>query len=188
MANPIIEGLDDLLDAIRYLGLEVDHNLDEAVDADDLAALLAAVYDVRRELQLVESSVGNHLHERLENPWDELPLPGGGTVKFRGGNRPKRYDGDRVRSMLANRIVDDLADSLGVGRDLADMDTGEAHELDAIVGRVVDTVAEATGATAPSFTGWRSGVAKRLGIRLKDYVTEGERTPVQPVIIGRDRV
>jgi hypothetical protein len=113
--------------------------------------------------------------------FEQYPVPGGGIFKVGGGRERKRFDNER----LVSRLADAVREAHGV----AAVVTDDGEVLDpaataATVAALVERVARATGALAPSFTGWRSTVAKELGIALGDYA-DTEDAPLKPRIEGR---
>lgn len=72
-----------------------------------------------------------------------------------------RHDVERVCSVLAARVADEVVDA----------DTGEVPPVAVIAEKVARATAAATGALTPSAK-WRSGALKDHGIDLSDFETE----------------
>lgn len=102
-----------------------------------------------------------------------LEVPGIGALEAKGGKERKGFDQPALVSRYAKEITRACY-----------TDEGEARlSLAEVVEAAVAVMAEATGALAPSFNGWRSGVAKRYGIDLNEYAAE--RTPSPRTILIR---
>lgn len=110
-------------------------------------------------------------------------LPGGGYLMRRGGKQATRYDQGNVVADLAKGIAAEI-----VEQDLAAraMDSeGTIVPIDRLVFRACELMAAAAGATAPSFTAWRSGITKKLGVDLKRHADETKTTEVTLSVEGR---
>lgn len=93
-------------------------------------------------------------------------VEGVGVVKVTPPTTKKQYDQARLVSVAAARLTD-----LALA-ELIDPEEGTMPPPGALVEFVCGRMAELTGATAPSFTGWRSKVATELGIDLDTFRDE----------------
>lgn len=94
-----------------------------------------------------------------------VAVPGLGSMKV--NNLPKkRYDNDRLLSLLAARVSDEVYDK----------ESGEIPPLAVICEKVARATAEATGALTPAYAGWRVKAFKKHGIDLKDHEIEERGT------------
>lgn len=123
-----------------------------ADDLDALATMLAVVDETDKHLKAIRDVISDAILPHL----DPVPtaITSVGTLSRVGGGERKRYDQTRLVSALAARIADTIVDR----------ETGEMPPLGAICQSVASEVASATGALAPSFTGWRSTVLKKHGL------------------------
>lgn len=114
------------------------------------------------------------------------PLHGSGILKFSGGKERTRYDQPAIVGSLATGIGTEVWNDAQL-QTIIDVNGEDATPLwPKIVHGIATIMAEATGALAPSFDSWRSGVAKRFGIKLNDYA-ETITSDVKVRIEGRDR-
>lgn len=111
-----------------------------------------------------------------------FPLPGGGLLMRRGGKEATRYDQDAVIGDVSKGITHELLKKDVAARCLDS--EGTIVPLEQVVERVCRRMAEASGATAPSFTNWRNGVATQLGYDLKKHA-ETRTTDVTLSVEGR---
>lgn len=138
----------------------------------------ALLKDAVKVLSYIADTAGMVATEKVPDRFATYPIQSGGTFKVGGGKEKKRYDNERLIPVLAEAIRQHHGVEAVVNSD------GERTDADLVVSEIVRTVAKATGAATPSFTGWRSTVAKELGVNLKDYA-ETEDTPLKPRIEGR---
>lgn len=127
----------------------------EAEDQEDLLARFALIDDALRALKEAHAAVG---HEVLLSADNGDEVPGGGTLRFGGGNAKKVYDVE----LLRGKVADACATLVGMDED---------PRIEAVV-----EAAWSVAPTSPS-AGFRVTGAKRLGIRLRDYCVE-ESTPL----------
>lgn len=114
------------------------------------------------------------------------PLPGSGILKFSGGKERTRYDQTAIVGALSKGIGEEVWTDAQL-QAIVDVNGEDATPLwPKVVHAIATLMAEATGALAPSFDSWRSGVAKRFGIKLNDYA-ETITSDVKVRIEGRDR-
>lgn len=145
---------------------------------EDLLADVRAMRDVAAERVIALTP--------RERRYPPSPVPGGGYLKFYGGKERTRYDQTALASTLASAIAEDVRTEFAVGHIVNTDGEDVSAQWPKIVHTVVTIMAEATGALAPSFTAWRSGVAKKYGIKLNDYA-HLEDAPVTVSIEGRER-
>lgn len=150
-------------------------------DLDDQLATYGILQDLLNSVKDAMSVVGSAAIVTAPDRFAEYPVPGGGVFKIGGGKERKRYD--------QPRIISAAAAALRTSHDIAAVvdSNGETKPAEAVVDRIVLEVATLTGATAPSFSSWRSGAAKGLGLRLNDYA-ELEDAPLTHRIEGRSRL
>lgn len=156
----------------------IDDYLESITDRDEALSFYGYLQDAVLELKCAADSAGHRCIDLVGSRFVQVPVPGGGIFKVSGGGKRTLYDNERVVSVLAERIrtVMGLAGII--------TEDGERGEAAPVIDAIVSKVAKATGATAPSFSGWRSTIAKELGIRLNDYA-EVTTTPLVPRIEGR---
>jgi len=140
--------------------------LDDLVDdpparMEALAALLVAMADYRRQWQTLENGIEQVL-VTLVPPGEAPEVPGLGVLQVRRTGTRVRYDNEMLTAALAARVADEVVDRT----------TGEVPPLGVVAEHVARAVAEATGALAPSFSGWRKGAALAHGLTVDDYETE----------------
>lgn len=109
-------------------------------------------------------------------------LPGGGYMVRRGGKEATRYDQPKVIAAYAEGITNELLAEDVAARVLDS--SGTIIPLATVVERVCARFAEGAGATAPSFTNWRSGIATKLGIDIKPFA-ETKTSDVTLSVEGR---
>lgn len=150
-----------------------------ADDLDGLLELMGEVLDVKTVVAHMERVVGEACVVVVPSTREKFPIPGGGTFRVSQASAKKRVDHPGVISAVSERIAKDSGIKAIV------TETGEEADIGGVVRAVVDTVAAATGATVPSFTGWRTGALKALGVDLNRF-TEWEDAPLKPRIEGRE--
>lgn len=163
-------------------------------DTETLAEVYATIDDTIHVMLLVRDIVKAAILKRSK--WDpegqrwtlgdkEFPylLPGGGYMIRRGGKQATRYDQDQLVGQLANGITARLVDADVAARVLTS--DGTIVPLQNVVDEVARWMAKAAGATAPSFTSWRTGVSKELGVDLKEFVDDSRKTEVTLQVDGR---
>lgn len=160
--------------------------LDVMPTADGVDAVLATrarLFDLQQTFSyLVEVVDGAIIRLHPYDPEREpVLLPGGGNVKITGGNIPKRYDIPAIESALVEVIREAIPFKAAID------DSGEMTGIRDVVAPVVRAAIDAAGADAPSFTNFRAGVFKKLGLDLKRYMTEAEKSPLKVVIFGRGK-
>lgn len=146
---------------------------------EGLLEYYALLKDAEKMLGHIADAAGNLLIEVVPDRFREYDVPSGGTFKIGGGRQKKRFDNDALVSRYATALTDEAG--------VAAVVTDEGERVDdptAVVDAIVRRFASAVGATTASFDAWRAGVAKELGIDLKDYC-EQETTPLRPRIEGR---
>lgn len=135
-------------------------------------ATLKVIEHQRKQAQAVEGRLRlllDALHDKRT-----IAVPGLGKLKV--NNPPKkRYDNDRLLSVLAARVSDEVHDRA----------TGEIPPLAVVCEKVARATAEACGALTPSYAGWRVGVMKEHGIDLKDHEIEERGTNPKVVEVKR---
>jgi hypothetical protein len=164
-------------------------------DAPALAEAFATVDDTIRTLMYVRDTIKAAILKRSKwhtgEDWagwvldgERFPyqLPGGGMIVRRGGKEATRYDQPAVIGDFAKGITQEILEADVAARALDS--EGTIVPLDEVVERVCRRFAEAAGATAPSFTSWRSGIAKQLGIDIKAHAEE-KKTEVTLSVEGR---
>lgn len=152
---------------------------------DDTIHILAMVRDIVKAAILKRSSWDAEAKGWVMDDGARFPylLPGGGYLNRRGGKQATRYDQGNVVADLSKGIAAELVD-LGLAARVVDGD-GSIVPVESVVERVCARMAEAAGATAPSFTSWRTGIATQLGVDLKRHVDESKTTEVTLSVEGR---
>lgn len=151
---------------------------DDQVAFAELLSVYVRLMDLQRELRDSIDLLNPHLIAGVPDRFTPVPLPGGGVFRIRGGSSKTVYDNERLVSEFAHRIGEHTRLKSIV------TDDGEVGDPAPILEAIVQTVAKATGAMAPSFNSWRTTVAKDLGIDLKRFSTK-EATDLKPTIEGR---
>lgn len=166
----------DVLATLAHSEAAVD---DHAGDRIDLGLALQQVEEAIKEMRAVADYIGQAIIQVTPygTPKDECVLPTGAVINIGGGGKRTRFDQAAVASQIAATLSALEPEAKVVTAD------GEARDLAAVVDDVVGLMAEATGATAPSFRGWRAGVAKRLGIDLNAYC-DRETAPLTVYLTG----
>lgn len=169
----------------------------ESIDKDTplLAEAYATVDDAIRTLAYVRDVIKVALLKRStwanDEDWagwtldgERFPylLSGGGYLIRRGGKEAVRYDQPAVIGDFAKGITQELLEEDVAARALDS--EGTIVPIDQVVERVCRRFAEAAGATAPSFTNWRSGIAKQLGIDIRTH-GEMKKSDVNLSVEGR---
>lgn len=154
-------------------------------EVDDTIHVLALVRDIIKAAILRRSTWDDSRKTWVLDDGEKFPymLPGGGMLVRRGGKQATRYDQGNVVADLAKGIAQELVEA-GAAARVVDGD-GSIVPVEAVVERVCHRMAAAAGATAPSFTSWRSGVAKELGVDLKRHADETKTTEVTLSVEGR---
>lgn len=168
------ESGDDLLDVAEKFAM-VDDTIHTLMIARDI---IKATIVKRSHWKKADDYMGWVLGE------DRFPvqLPGGGMLVRRGGKEATRYDQSKVIARFAGGITQELLEADVASRALtAD---GTIVPLEQVVDRVCARFAEAAGATAPSFTNWRSGIAQQLGVDIRN-LSEKKLTDVSLSVEGR---
>lgn len=190
-ATALPEALAQVTDA----SIAVDDWIASAEDTPTLAEIFATVDDAMVVLAMVRDIVKAAILRRSK--WDaenggwvmddgnKFPylLPGGGYLQRRGGKQATRYDQGHVIADVAKGIANELMEQ-DVAK-AAIVSDGTLIPLEDLTQRVCARMAEAAGATAPSFTSWRSGIAKQLHVDLKRHVDESKTTEVSLSVEGR---
>lgn len=149
-----------------------------AGDVAAIATLLRMWREFHSDLRIIESEIEQALVPLI--PYGGTPVEGVGYVEVRGGKARSRYDQPMIVSAFAERMARVIAEEK-FGYASAD----ELPEtLRDALNFAATEMAAATGALAPSFTSWRSGVAKKYGINLAIYA--GEISPSPKSIIIRE--
>lgn len=178
--SELIEALGALED-LSGTAKSIREALEELGEFEAALDLFGRLDDTRRLVQWMMDEVGKACIGMAPDRFAEYPVPGGGMFKIGGGRQRKSYDNEGLVREAALRIAEVLRLKTIVTAD------GEPGEPVPLVTGIVSKVAALVGATAPSFDGWRSGVAKELGIDLKAYA-ETEETPLRPRLEGRGMV
>lgn len=152
-----------------------------ALDAEGLARMLKRHDDMITVLQLAREEITQKLQPMI--PFGSgLAVDGVGVVQVKGGRKRTRYDQPRVVSSIARQLAYQLEPEVqGV-----DPSTGETRPpitTPELVEEVCNTMAQATGAMAPSFSSWRTGVLKRLDLDPDDFC-ESEAGPTSVIILA----
>lgn len=152
---------------------------------DDTIHVLLMVRDIVKAAVLRRSHWDTEANGWVMDDGERFPylLPGGGYLQRRGGKQATRYDQGNVVADLAKGITNEILESNLAAR--AMNSDGEVVPLERLVETVCHRMAEAAGATAPSFTSWRSGVSTKLGVNLKRHVDESKTTEVSLSVEGR---
>lgn len=154
------------MDELHRVQVHIDAAL-AAVEAagtfEDVLEFLGQLHDTIDVLKDMAEVVGRRAIELAPDRFESYPVPGGGIFKTSGGRERTSYDNPRLVSAFATAIQSKLELLKVVTED------SEVHDAAATVENIVTTIAAATGALAPSFSGWRSGIAKDHGIKLNDY-------------------
>lgn len=140
----------------------------------ELVRLLEQLREAIVALKRAESEIERVVIARV--PFGGCTLDGIGTVEVRGGSARKGYDQALLVSAYASRLARQASMEY-LGTDEPPEQLAKAIEY------AVQTMAKATGALAPSFTSWRTGTAKELGIDLNRYAAE--REPSAKTVIVR---
>jgi hypothetical protein len=178
------------LDRIASAAQELDAalgDLEAAVEGTDsldhALAIYGMLHDVVNAAKDAAAIVGAMCIEHVPDRFGEYMVPGGGVFKIGGGRERKRYDQDRLISAAADAI----RRAHGVGAIVTtEGEVLDAEEAAATLEGVVRTTARLAGATAPSFSAWRSTIAKTLNLNLNEYA-DLEDAPLVPRIEGRAR-
>lgn len=133
----------------------------------ELVAWYVAVDSLAKDVATFKDGISQALYEAM--PTSTMVVEGVGVLERKSGAKRKNYDGALLLSNLASRLSDEAINLRGPD--------GETPPLAAVVEMTANTVAAATGATAPSFAGWRSGKLKELGINPNDYCEWVEGRP-----------
>lgn len=171
----IIAAAEEMSAALADAGTAID-----GAEQDDMLALYGLLADVVNAAKDGQAVIGAALLAVVPSRFDAYQVPGGGVFKFAGGKERKRYDQPALISAAAAAIQEHE------GIEGVVTTSGEVLQADPIIERIVSTFAGLAGATAPSFSTWRSGVAKGLGIPLNNYA-DLEDSPITHRIEGRDR-
>lgn len=174
----IVDTLNRLEDLASILP-EVVATLKGAKEFDVLLDFYGRVHDGLRTMTYLRDTLGRALIEIAPDRHTAYPVPGGGVFKIGGGRERKSYDQSRVVAAFAAALTEQLALEGVVTAD------GEVGDPGPVIAALVHTMAKATGATASSFTGWRTGVAREVGVNLNDYA-DFEDGPHTHRIEGRD--
>lgn len=161
--------------------------INEAADGvtfEDAIEARAQLEDVKITLGYVIAEVDRQIISKIsrEDRFRGVPLPGGGTLKVSGDKEVERYDQPGITSQYARAFSRTIAEA---GYRVITPD-GEEADVEDVIEPVVRTMTEATGAAAPSFSSWRSGVAKKYGVNLKAGATTVVTDP-KVRIEGRSR-
>lgn len=170
----------ELRQAVNQLGAGVDKLAsDGLVDQESLTRMLREVRDLIADCRLLDATITGHLVKLI--PFGATPehrtVQGIGTLEVKGGKDRKGFDQLRLIGAAAAKMADEYANSL-------DENTGELvpKPPGPFAFDVALKTAELCGAVAPSFTGWRSGVAKSLGLDLDDYAADLGKSPLSIII------
>lgn len=136
-------------------------------DLDALANMLAHVGTTITVLRNIEAMIEAATMAAMDRTGTTEAITSAGTLIKTSGREKKRYDHARIVSTLAARMADELTDR----------ETGERAPLAVVCETVAREMANATGATAPSFTGWRAGVLKSHGMNVHSYCDHEDGTP-----------
>lgn len=190
--QPLPKALDRMTDA----AITVDDWVATADgDVEQMAEMFAVVDDAIHTLMYVRDSIKVDIlkQSKWTNAEDwagwtvgghrfPLQLPGGGMLIRRGGKEATRYDQPAVIGLFAKGITEEVLNNDIAARALDS--SGTIVPIEEVVERVCRRFAEAAGATAPSFTSWRSGIAKQLGVDFKP-MAETKKTDVTLSVEGR---
>lgn len=171
---------------------------------DDAQAFFVEMYDVARMVDDMVSAASDRLIEltkcncepdergyhqpycAMQRRWKPIPLPGSGILKFGGGGERTRFDQEKTVGRFAKAIAERAWTEAQLVTVVGDGGEDATPRWEQIVHGIASWMAEATGATAPSFTGWRTGVARRLRISLEG-LSDKEPRPVTVRVEGRAR-
>jgi hypothetical protein len=173
----LIEALDGLGD-VAPLAARVAAALEEGAEFEALLDLSGRLEDAKRIVGWMLDAVNAAAIRTAPDRFTPYPVPGGGLWKVSGGKQRKRYDNEALVKEVAQRTAEILKLKAVVTED------GEPGEPLPVFYTVAHSICGLVGATAPSFDGWRSGIAKELGIDLKAFA-ELEDTPYRARIEGR---
>lgn len=155
----------------------------EALDTehvDDMLAMYGILQDLINVAKDAQAVVGAELVKHVPSRFDPYPVPGGGTFKIAGGRERKNYDQPRLVSAVAEAVAT-KAGIAGVITDDGEHVTGHDNII-----WCIEQFAEVAGVTAPSYSNWRSTVAKAYGLKLNDYA-DIDHSPITTRIEGRGR-
>lgn len=156
-----------------------------AMDKDAAIAFMGELYDTVATAQAMLAVAGERVIALCKDQrFDTFQVPGGGLLKFGGGKERTRYDQPRIVAKYAYEISRDVIRERHIVEESVSDRNGSWVDLELVFGDACRTMAEATGAMAPGFNSWRSGVAKKFGINLNDFATK-EDTPITVRIEGR---
>lgn len=161
MTDDAAPAVGDLIDMVVAIDHQAVDELVEAIgpDMDGLAAFLAQLRRAQAVFAAIDTDVCRTLVELI--PFGAEPdVTGVGRLKVTRPGKRKRHDHRAIIQRLTAAMADELA---------CDRTTGEARPPVAIIEEAVEIMCAATGATAPSFDGWRAGVLKDRGIALAAF-------------------
>jgi hypothetical protein len=169
LINETFGGLSKRVDDAGFIATEL-----HSTNKDVVLNLLVEIDRAVKSLKAVEAELHKAVIDNSMLAFDGENVEGLGWMKVTRTGKRTIYDGPALRSQVTQKLVHKTA---------LDAETGEIKDdvADAVV-EVVQTVCALTGAHTKSFTGWRAGTAKDLGIDLKDYsAEEGGRLVVRIV-------
>lgn len=169
------------LEQVTFIAEKVGPMIEALATADELDALLDLLgrfVDARATIDGMQTDVSKAAMTIAPDAREKYPIPGGGTFRIASGAKKKVIDHAGVQADLTDALVRE-----GRVASLVTVD-GEIGEITPWLQQVVVTVCKATGASVPSFTGWRTNVLKELKVSLSKH-TDWEDGPEKPVIEDR---
>jgi hypothetical protein len=149
-------------------------------DAVDQLALAGLLQDLVNGARDALSIVGAAVVDTIPSRYEPQQVPGGGIFKTAGGKERKAYDAPRIIAAAAKA----LNEQDGIVRIVTT--TGETKDADIHLAGYLNRFAALAGCGTPSYTGWRSTAAKKLGLDL-DKFCEVTTSAVTTRIEGRGR-
>lgn len=166
--NALLSALED----VEMIVAEVDAKAGEVTDPEYLWAMLERVRGLRGRdfLASLEDKLVGLLHSAIPGEYGDYRLNDNRRIYKTYTKEAERWDGERLVSVVAARIADDVQD--------VDPESGEVTTppLGVVCERVAVRVAECLGGMAPS-TKWRVTPLHYLGIDPKPYRTSERGRP-----------
>lgn len=175
--DAIAEALDAFLD-LAPTAFRLADALESGGEFEALLDMVGRLEDGKRIITWILDETNKRAIRAAPDRFTPYPVPGGGLWKVSGGKERKNYDNDALIKEVAQRVTETLKLQTIVTGD------GEPGEPGPLIFGIVQKVAMLVGATAPSFDGWRSGIARELRIDLKAYA-EITESPLRARIDGR---